>query len=152
MHFSALPNPNASLETTTRELISGDDWRLAEPALRVLRPNLPDSFLADREQMMREGYRLLGVDKSGKLVAIASVIACPHPTLYRELQIHDMVTLDEERGKGYGSLLLSKIRSLAEELESGRIFVHSRNFRSESHAFYRKNGFEDYSQRFIINR
>jgi GNAT superfamily N-acetyltransferase len=135
---------------TVIELQSDEDWLAGASVLQVLRPELDaDVFVNDRVRITSEGYRLIGLKVGGEIVAVASYIITPHPIYYREIQIHDMATLEEFQSMGCGSKLLVEIDRVASEHRCGRCFVQSRAERNSAHGFYRKNGYQDYSLGFI---
>ncbi|HMO02641.1 MAG TPA: GNAT family N-acetyltransferase [Oligoflexia bacterium] len=155
MNTDALEKPSESRKiqmqnSVIAELHSDQDWLAAATVLRVLRPQLDiDSFVKDRARLTSEGYRLIGIKVNDEVVAIASYIITPHSSYFRELQIHDMATLEEHQSMGYGSKLLTEIDRIASEQQCGRCFVQSRAERHSAHEFYRKNGYQDYSLGFI---
>ncbi len=123
-------------------LQSESDWREAIPVLQVLRPALEaGQFLARREQLLNEGYCLLGARSAGRIVSVASYTISPHVMLGRELLIHDMATLLEARGQRHASSLISELIQIAALRGCGRVFVHTRN----AQGLYLSNGFEEYS-------
>jgi GNAT superfamily N-acetyltransferase len=131
-------------------LESSEEWSAAAGVLRVLRPNLSDeAFLRDRDRLVAEGYRLIGVKADNAVVAVGSYVITPHPIYHRELLIHDMATLEHLQSKGYGSMLLAELDRIAYKSGCGRCFVHSRSAREGAHRFYRKNGYQEYSVGFI---
>ena len=129
------------------ELSSANEWREASVVLRTLRPTLnADQFVSRREQLSREGYRLLGVRDADKLASIASYTISPHAIHGRELLIHDMATLPPLQGRGFASQLLEAIAEIARRNGCGRVFVHTR----KAQELYTKNGFQPYSSGMIL--
>ncbi len=118
------------------------DWRTAALVMQVLRPSLKvDEFISRREQLVTDGYCLLGVWLDGRVVSIASYTISPHVIYGRELLVHDMATLSEAQGRGHATKLISELVSIATKQGCGRIFVHTRHAQS----FYARNGFSEYS-------
>lgn len=131
-------------------LQSEKDWLEAAEVLKVLRPNLQTkAFVEDRLRLLAEGYRLVGVRVDNQVVAVASYIITPHPTYYRELQIHDMATLPKHQSHGYGAKLLVEIEKIAAKDRCGRCYVNSRTVRDAAHRFYKRNGYVQYSIGFV---
>lgn len=117
-------------------------WRAAAPVMQVLRPSLNvEEFVSRREELLGEGYCLLGAQIGDRVVSIASYTISPHVTHRRELLIHDMATLPDAQGQGCASALLEALSAIAREKGCGRIFVHTRRAQS----LYVRNGFSDYS-------
>jgi GNAT superfamily N-acetyltransferase len=132
------------------EILSDADWREAGRVLKVLRPGLDiEAFAQDRDRLKDEGYRLIGIRHEGALVAVGSYVITPHPVHFRDLQIHDMATLEAFQSKGYGSLLLSAMERVGVENRCGRCCVNSRSERDAAHRFYVRNGYEDYAHGFV---
>jgi len=130
------------------ELRTEPEWREAAKVLQVLRPSLEmDEFAERREELIREGYRLIGVFSSDTLVSIASYTISPHAVLGRELLVHDMATRSGSEGKGFGTTLLRQLERIAMHERCGRIFVHTRRAQN----FYSGNGFVNYSTGMIKN-
>lgn len=123
-------------------LISESEWREAAIVMRVLRPILKtEQFVMLREQLLSEGYCLLGIRADDRIVSIASYTISPHAILGRELLIHDMATLPEARGRGCATALISELVRIATQQGCGRLFVHTRN----AQTLYTHGGFEEYS-------
>jgi N-acetylglutamate synthase-like GNAT family acetyltransferase len=129
------------------EVTSETDWREAAEVLRALRPALDvEQFVAHRETLIGEGYRLLSKRENGRIVSIASYTLSPHALMRREMLIHDMATKPDAQGEGHASAILSELRKIARQKECGRLFVHTRNAAN----FYERNGFTAYSTGMIL--
>jgi GNAT superfamily N-acetyltransferase len=129
------------------EITSEEDWREAAEVLRALRPKLDvEQFVARRETLIREGYRLLCKRKNDRIVSIASYTISPHAVMGREMLIHDMATKPDAQGAGHASTLLAALTTIARSQECGRLFVHTRN----AGQFYERNGFAVYSTGMIL--
>lgn len=117
-------------------------WRGAASVMQVLRPSLNvEEFIARREELLADGYCLLGAQVDGRTVSIASYTISPHVTHRRELLIHDMATLPDAQGQGCASAVLEALSAIAREMGCGRMFVHTRRAQS----LYVRNGFSNYS-------
>lgn len=131
-----ISSPQVAALTTDME------WRAAAPVMQVLRPSLTlEKFASSREELLGEGYRLLGVWMDARVVSIASYTISPHITHRRELLIHDMATLQEAQGQGHASKLIAALQAIAEEKGCGRIFVQTR----QAQSLYARNGFREHS-------
>jgi len=139
--------PEDCVGVSVRESVAVGDWEAAAQVLQVLRPTLEvGKFIAQKEQLERDGYRLV-VAWAGKVAAsVASFTLSPHAMLGRELLIHDMATCSGGAGRGYGTQLVKELCQIAKREGCGRVFVHTRN----AAAFYEKNNFEVYSTGLIF--
>ena len=123
-------------------LFTEADWRAAASVMQVLRPSPQvEEFVSRREQLLADGYCLLGVRVGDLVVSIVSYTISPHVAYGRDLLVHDMATLSEAQGRGYASDLISELVSIAEGQACGRIFVHTRHAQS----LYARNGFSEAS-------
>jgi uridine kinase/GNAT superfamily N-acetyltransferase len=123
-------------------LVTEADWRAAASVMQILRPSLrEEEFVARREQLLADGYVLLGLRVNDQVVSMASYTISPHVVYGRELLVHDMATLPNFQGQGYATNLIAEIVSVAEKQACGRVFVHTRH----AQALYARNGFREYS-------
>jgi len=135
------------------ELKSDTEWREAFPVLLELRSGLTiDKFLADRERLLSEGLRLFGLHAEGRICSVASAIIYPHVSHGSDCWIHDLATLPQDRGKGYGKALMQHIEVLASSLGCTRVLVHTRNSRDRAQNFYANHmGYDRYAAVFQKN-
>lgn len=110
--------------------------------LRHLRPALGRETLAEALRpggpAHRLGYRLLGIEIGGRLVALAG--ARPLITLARGRHLHvdDVVVDPAWRGRGIGRLLLEGLEARARREDLGALHLDSL---LEARAFYEALGF-----------
>ena len=136
------PSPQPPQRIKVSALITEMDWRSAAPVMQVLRPSLKvDEFILRREQLLADGYRLLGLQVDDRVMSLASYTISPHVTYGRQLLVHDMATLPDAQGQGYATHLIDKLVQISTEEGCGRIFVHTRKAQS----FYARCGFSEYS-------
>jgi GNAT superfamily N-acetyltransferase len=96
------------------------------------------------------GTHLILVEEDGGLIGLAAMQVMP--LVHRDLavgRITAMVVRSDRRGSGVGRRLLSELEEIARREGCGRIDLTSRYRREEAHAFYRSQGFEDTSLRFV---
>ena len=129
------------------ELSSIELWKEALDVLRLLRPELDaHSFLQGREALMASGYRLFGLLHAGRIVCVAGVALHPHVVREKEFWVHDLVTLDEERSKGFGQTMMKHLQKIARESGCSRLMVHTRIERERARHFYLERlGYEPYA-------
>ncbi|GAA4423899.1 GNAT family N-acetyltransferase [Georgenia halophila] len=120
------------------ELEAGDPrWEQALPVLRELRPHLTDELL---DQVLREGapqgLRFLAAFESGRCVGVAGwrVLATTKPG--RKLYVDDLVTTNENRSAGVGTVLLRELESRGRAAGCPVIELDSGVQRHGAHRFY----------------
>lgn len=122
------------------------DWLAAAEVLRELRPTLePEKFLSRKAELTEMGFRLVALRKAGEILSVASFTVSPHALHGAELLIHDMATVERERGKGHAQKILDFLELIARGRDCFRIFVHSKS----AAGFYENAGYELYSQALI---
>lgn len=88
------------------------------------------------EAKQKEGYQLVALYDHNKMVAITGFM--PMITLYygRFIWVCDLVTLPEERSKGYGEKLLTYVHQYAVENGYNIVSLSSGLQRVDAHRFY----------------
>jgi GNAT superfamily N-acetyltransferase len=110
--------------------------------IHVLRPHLEQTaFLLLVKEMMSEGYLLAFVEENG--VAAAAIGFRYQQYLFngKHFYIDDLVTLEEHRGKGFGSQLLDYVFALAKERGYTSVTLDSGHHRYNAHRLYLSKGF-----------
>lgn len=128
---------------TIRELTTEKDFQSAFPLMRQLRAGLTEEAYADLLHEMRtEGYRLFGLARKGKWVALAGVGIQHNFYNGRHLFVYDLVTDSQQRSKGYGAMLLTHLEMWAKENGCERVELTSGVQLLDAHRFYeRKMGY-----------
>ncbi|MBX7137033.1 MAG: GNAT family N-acetyltransferase [Oligoflexia bacterium] len=128
-------------------LKSEGDWGRAFPVLKALRSGLTlEKFLGSRERMLRDGYHLFGLESGGRIVCVASAVVYPHVTHHSDCWVHDLSTLEEERGKGFGQAIMQEIEKFALTRKCARILVHTSKTRTRAQNFYARHlGYDGYA-------
>lgn len=85
---------------------------------------------------------------------VVAFISCKGQQLLHHLgwvyEIQELIVTDAHRGKGYGRLLVDKIREEVEMLGAKSLEVTSNKRRLEAHAFYEAIGFRNSHEKFTI--
>lgn len=117
------------------------DWLArAEPLHRALRPNLPREYQAYLRLMFSEGAQMAVLHEAETPKAIA-VYRIHHTTVSgRRLYVDDLVTAEEERGRGYGAALLLWCEETAREHGCDAFSLDSGVQRAAAHRFYFRHG------------
>lgn len=134
-----------------RELKTAEEWKLAFPVMKQLRTHLNlEEFVALVTDMQPQGYRLLALIDNGKVAAVTGVAQQLNLYYGNHMYVHELVTDEVGRSKGYGKALLSYIHELARELGCGKVALTSGLQRVDAHRFYEeKMGYERKSFAFV---
>ncbi|MED4454232.1 GNAT family N-acetyltransferase [Metabacillus fastidiosus] len=135
-----------------KEINLEKDWKNAFPLIKQLQPELNEnSFYQLINEMIPQGYKIVGLYVEEKIVAIAGFSIVTNLYFQRHLWLYDLVTDHKQRSKGYGKVLLDYLQDFAEKKECGTIALCSRFDRTEAHRFYtEKMGYEKTS--YVIKR
>ncbi|MDX5474433.1 MAG: GNAT family N-acetyltransferase [Bacillaceae bacterium] len=107
--------------------------------LKELRTSLSEiDFFKRLAIMQKEGYKLLGLEEDGQLVAVAGIISLTNFYHGKHIYIYDLVTKSSVRSKGYGEKLLDYIIEMGKENGYENITLSSGLQREAAHRFYEK--------------
>ena len=122
-----------------REVRSDAEINDVFPLMAQLRDRVArDTFLAEVRRQQRDGYRLFAGFDAGRLVALAGVRRSHTMSRGEHLFVDDLVTVDDSRGKGYGTALMKWLASRAAEDGVTKMYLDSR---ATAKGFYAKIGF-----------
>lgn len=111
------------------------------PVMRELRPHLvEDEFIFRIRSQESTGYRLVFVQESEGLVAVAGFRVGESLSWGQFLYVDDLVTLPAHRSKGYGAKLLAWLEEYAAKEGCQQIHLDSGMQRKEAHRFYEREG------------
>lgn len=132
---------------TIRELTTEADWTKAIEVLSELRSEAKDAnILNERESLMQRGYKMYGLFEAETLVCMAGIILQPHITRKNDFWVHDLVTLEAARSKGYGEQIMRFLEQEARKLGCSRLSVHTRTNRDRAQNFYQNHlGYDRYA-------
>ena len=127
---------------TIKTAITNQDIASCWEALSVLRPMLKEAeFVNQIKAMQQEGYILLYISDDDKVVSIAGYRFCTMLYCGKMLYIDDLSTLENSRGKGYASILLKHIYTIAKEQNCQSVQLDSGHTRTDAHKLYFKENF-----------
>lgn len=134
------------------ELTTEAQWREAFPVMNELRQHLDETtYMTWLTEMIPHGYRLFALrDDAGKIVSVAGLAIELNLYNGRHVYIHDFVTTDSARSKGYGQVMLGHIEALALENDCTRVVLTSSFPRVDAHRFYEEK--MDYHKRGYVFR
>ena len=114
-----------------REASEKEDFLKCWELMQLLHPQLnQDRYLTLMLYMLDEGYKLLFIEKSGKVLSICGYRYTTHLIRGRCICIDDLCTLPEEQGKGYARQLLQRVieEAAAEEMQGLHLdLAHNRH-------------------------
>jgi GNAT superfamily N-acetyltransferase len=133
-----------------------EDWPAVADLLRQL--GRPSALGTPGEGELREGYleflsrsdaATLVVETDGRVVGFCDLLFLPRLNFVGpQAWIPDLVVAEEERGRGVGAAMLAAAEALARDRGCWSIFLSSANWRTRSHQFYRREGWDQSGQYF----
>ncbi|WP_457743561.1 GNAT family N-acetyltransferase [Sulfurimonas sp.] len=115
-----------------------------------LRTQLTYNEFEDLIYDMRDSnYTMFGIFERGELFTYAGVVISTNLYHKRHLFIHELVTDEKHRSKGYGKMMLDYLCDYAKVGACQNIVLSSGTGRVEAHSFYKSNEFEKKSFVFV---
>ena len=118
----------------------------------------PTALGTDTEEELRQVYAeflsrpdatALVAEDGGRVVGFCDLLFLPRLNFAGpQAWIPDLVVSEDDRGRGIGAALLSRAEELADERGCWSLFLTSANWRTRSHAFYRREGWDQSGQYF----
>ncbi|WP_226666113.1 GNAT family N-acetyltransferase [Microbulbifer aggregans] len=132
------------------QLISAaDDVIAAAKLLLQLRPQFDMSGLvAQIHKQQASGYRLAAASKNGELVCVAGFVVSEKLAWGKHIYVDDLVSDEQYRSHGAGSLLINWLREYGKEIGCTQIHLDSGVQRFPAHRFYLREGFNIASHHF----
>ena len=110
-------------------------------------------FASIYEEYLKQPYTLMYL-VDHPIDGVVAFISCKGQQLLHHLgwvyEIQELIVTDSHRGKGYGRLLVDKIREEVEMRGAKSLEVTSNKRRLEAHAFYEAAGFRNSHEKFTI--
>ncbi len=130
-----------SIHIVSNDTATIGDWLIrTEPLHRVLRPDLPTDYQAYLRLMFSEGAKMAALHEAGVPKALA-VYRILHTTFSgRRFYVDDLVTVEGERGRGYGSTVLQWLEDQARANGCQTFSLDSGVQRAAAHRFYFRQG------------
>ena len=94
-------------------------------------------------------YKMMGIFEKETLVVYAGVATQTNLYHNRHLYVFDFVTREQNRGRGYGKMMLDYLVDYAKVEMCENLVLSSGFERTQTHSFYEKNGFEKKSFVFL---
>ena len=116
-----------------------------------LRPHVAAEAFVDRvHQQQSEGYRLVALSESGRVLAVAGFRIGHCLAWGKFLYVDDLVTADASRSSGHGARLLDWLVQKARAEGCDQFHLDSGNHRGRAHAFYEREGLEWTSRHYVL--
>jgi GNAT superfamily N-acetyltransferase len=113
------------------------------PVFKALRPHLVEAeFVTRVRRQQSEGYRLIYVAQSKRVVAAAGFRFMEFLAWGRVLYIDDLITHPEERGSGYGGALMDWLISHGRKRDCDELHLDSGYQRQDAHRLYLNKGLQ----------
>ncbi|WP_085520552.1 GNAT family N-acetyltransferase [Tuberibacillus sp. Marseille-P3662] len=124
-------------QTVVKELTTDQEALEAFPVMRQLRQHLNhQTYLEGIQNMREQGYRLFALYYGNDVVAVAGLNVMMSFAWGRYVWVHDLVTGESQRSKGYGKQMLEFIHNWAREQDCDEVALSSGVQRTEAHRFY----------------
>ena len=131
--------------------IASSDEKIGEcfQVMKTLREDLVESnFIDTIRRLQTHGYKLTYLQASGKVAAVAGFRLSESLAWKRYLYVDDLVTLPEDRSKGYGAALLDWLTRFAEDNQCDSLHLDSGIQREAAHRFYERENLPRVSYHF----
>ncbi len=133
-----------ALATTDAEILH------CYPVMLELRTTLSqDEFVARINAQQKLGYRLAYMESASSVVSVAGFRLGENLAWGRFLYVDDLVTLDAQRSKGFGTAMLDWLKVYAKENRCTQLHLDSGLQRKEAHRFYEREGLKMASYHFV---
>jgi len=119
------------------------------PVLKELRPDLVEAeFVQKIRELEKRGYMIAFLAVSGKPVSVTGFRLGESLAWKHYMYVDDLVTLKQERSKGYGTAMLNWLTIFAREKGCATFHLDSGIQRKEAHRFYEREGLQIASYHF----
>lgn len=122
-------------------IVSGDWLGRAEALHRVLRPQLPNDYVATMTRIAAGGGRLVLAVDADRVVGLAVWRVLENTVFGRFLYVDDLVTREAERSTGVGRALLARCEATARAAGCAMVVLDSGVQRDRAHRFYFREGY-----------
>lgn len=133
-----------------------EDWPPVAELLRQL--GRPLALGTDQDEELRGVYvafldrrdaAALVAEQDGRIVGFCDLLFVPRLNFIGpQAWIPDLVVAEDDRGRGVGAALLARAERVSRDRGCWSIFLSSANWRTRSHAFYRRAGWDQSGQYF----
>lgn len=119
--------------------------------MHQLRPHIPETEFLERVQLqMKEGYQMIYLLANENINAVAGFRIMNNLAWGKFLYVDDLVTDNENRSQGYGSILLNWLVNKAKKNNCNQLHLDSGVQRVNAHRFYQRENMDLTSYHFAI--
>lgn len=128
-----------------------EDYLKCWNVVHELRPHLDqERYLTLILYMIDEGYKMIYIEENGKAVSFCGYRLTTMLYRGRNINVDDLCTLPEARGKGHAKVLLNYVLQEAQQEELQSIHLDSGHHRHDAHRLYLNFGFRITSHHFSM--
>ncbi|QIL91386.1 GNAT family N-acetyltransferase [Microbulbifer sp. SH-1] len=132
-------------------LTSDEDLNEIGKVLLQLRPQYNLENLKAQIKLQQEsGYNLAYVKSDGRILCVAGFVIGQKLAWGKHIYIDDLVTDENHRSTGAGTLLMNWLKEYAKEIGCGQVHLDSGVQRFSAHRFYLRERFSIASHHFSI--
>ena len=132
-------------------LTSDEDLNEIGKVLLQLRPQYDlESLKAQIKLQQESGYNLAYVKSDGHILCVAGFVVGQKLAWGKHIYIDDLVTDENHRSTGAGTLLMNWLKEYAKEIGCGQVHLDSGVQRFSAHRFYLRERFSIASHHFSI--
>jgi GNAT superfamily N-acetyltransferase len=122
------------------------------PVFKVLRPHLSETdFLPQIHRQQSQGYQILTLAKDGTIKSAAGFRMAEFLAWGKVLYIDDLITLPQEKKRGYASALLDWLIAHAQSQQCDGLHLDSGYARHDAHRLYLNKGLQLGSHHLVMN-
>jgi GNAT superfamily N-acetyltransferase len=128
-----------------RQAHSSDELAACFPVISVLRPRLKDvaEWVERALDMAADGYRVLAAWDGDRVSAVAGYRTMENLIHGHFLYVDDLVTAEDQRGKGLGAALLKELSAIALDQGCQRLVLDTAATNTHARRFYKREGLID---------
>jgi len=135
----------ASDGASLRHAHDPDELAACFPVISALRPYLKSEqeWVERALEMALEGYRVLAVWEGDRAVALAGYRLMNNLIHGHFLYVDDLITLEDQRGKGRGAALLTELSAIGRDDGCRRLVLDTAAANVNARRFYKREGLLD---------
>ena len=128
-----------------RHAVARDELIACFPVISALRRNLKNEqeWVSRALEMELRGYRVLAVWEGDRPVALAGYRVMDNLIHGRFLYVDDLITLEDQRGKGRGTALLTELSVIGKDEACRRLVLDTAAANIDARRFYTREGLLD---------
>jgi len=140
-----VPVPPPSPGIVLRHARGQDELAACFPVISQLRPALQNAatWVERASEMATDGYRVLAAWDGDQVLAVAGYRMMENLIHGHFLYVDDLVTSEDQRGKGLGAALLKELSSIGVDEYCRRLVLDTAATNANARRFYQREGLID---------